>query len=67
MRVGRGVVALSNATIWCVAILFAAIILQGTLYFLPVVASLCITGLVSIALVAMVDSSSKGKEWYEGN
>lgn len=58
---------LGNATIWCVAILFVAILLQGTLYFLPVVGSLCVAGLVSIVLVARVDGSSKSKEWYEGD
>lgn len=58
---------LGNATIWCVAILFVAILLQGTLYFLTVVGSLCVAGLVSIVLVARVDSSSKSKEWYEGD
>ncbi len=56
---------LGNATIWCVAILFVAILLQGTLYFLPVVGSLSITGLVSIVLVSRVDGSGKSKEWYE--
>jgi len=65
MRVGRGVAVLGNATIWCVAILFVAILLQGTLYFLPVVGSLSITGLVSIVLVSRVDVSGKSKEWYE--
>mgnify|MGYP007042364352 CR=1 FL=1 len=65
MRVGRGVAVLGNATIWCVAILFVAILLQGTLYFLPVVGSLSITGLVSIVLVSRVDGSGKSKEWYE--
>lgn len=65
MRVGRGVAVLGNATIWGVAILFVAILLQGTLYFLPVVGSLSITGLVSIVLVSRVDGSGKSKEWYE--
>ena len=58
---------LGNATIWCVVILFVAILLQGTLYFLPAVISLCIAGLVSVLLVSRIDGTSKSKEWYEGD
>ncbi|MBS7623588.1 hypothetical protein KEJ39_07955 [Candidatus Bathyarchaeota archaeon] len=66
MRVGRGVVVMGNATIWSVAVLFTAIVLQGTVYFLTVVGSLCVAGLVSILLVSRVDSSGERREWYEG-
>ncbi|MEM3004179.1 MAG: hypothetical protein QXK96_02655 [Candidatus Bathyarchaeia archaeon] len=63
---GRGVAVMGNAAIWSVAVLFTAIVLQGTVYFLPVVGSLCIAGLVSILLVSRMEGSGKSREWYEG-
>jgi hypothetical protein len=66
MRVGRGVAVMGNAAIWSVAVLFAAVVLQETVYFLPVIGSLCIAGLVSVLLVSRVENSGKSREWYEG-
>jgi len=65
MKLTHEVVLVGNAAIWCVTVLLVAIFVQGTLYFLPVVATLCIAALVSVVLVAKAGSPRK-KEWYEG-
>lgn len=66
MRIGYGAAVISNAAIWCISVLLAAVLLQGTLYFVPIVTALCLAGLVSVVIVAMADKSGKSKEWYEG-
>ncbi|WP_455279395.1 hypothetical protein [[Eubacterium] cellulosolvens] len=59
-------VILGNAVIWCVSVIIVAIIVQETVYFLPVVVILCIAALISIILVAKASKRPKSKEWYEG-